>query len=236
MHNIMVTLSHILYCTIIQIPLIPTWKLVFWVLSEECMCYIHTAAPRPFYMDWRACASYFNRLITRPSQYTAPTHQTEVMCSVIIHLQGETNINHSHTRQTSGFLSRSVSLPPSLAALTLITAEMCYVGKKTKKQKTKDVALICKLWPTVDCLLSFSPLLCSLSVSSLGGRWQVSSRQEQQPFTSSNVFTCSKKSNVELEPHFRLFFWSSPRKIVHGRLVSVAMHYRSEVVHGPRGV
>lgn len=36
--------------------------------------------------------------------------------------------------------------------------------------------------------VSFSPLLCSLSVSSLGGRWQLSSRQGQQ--SSAPALTC----------------------------------------------
>lgn len=40
--------------------------------------------------------------------------------------------------------------------------------------------------PLQTCPLSSSlPLLSSLSVSSLGGRWQVSSRQEQQPFDAT---------------------------------------------------
>lgn len=84
-------------------------------------------------------------------------------------LEGEVNRTRSQTRQTSGFLSSGCSEADCGRDV------LCWVQNK--------------LLPTLVCLLSLSPLLRSLSVSSLGGRSQVSSRQEQQPFMSSDVVT-----------------------------------------------
>lgn len=72
--------------------------------------------------------------------------------------------------------------------------------------------------------LSFSPLLCSLSVSSLGGRWQVSSRQEQQPLTSSNVFYIQRtyrRATVELHSGY-FSGLCQKNSLYRRRLVSVA--------------
>lgn len=96
-------------------------------------------------------------------------------------LQGEMNINLSHTRQTSGFsLSGCSETDYSRDVL-------CWEKKNKTNQNISGLDMQTVIYCRLSSL-SFSPLLCSLSVSSLGGRWQVSSRQEQQPLTSSNVF------------------------------------------------
>lgn len=131
-------------------------------------------------------------------------------------LQGETSINHPHTRQTSGFLS--------LAALKPITADMCCVWeKKPKRGFEMQTVTYCRL-----SSLLLSPHLCSLSVSSLGGRWQVSSRQEQQPFTSSNVLTFRKRRTRTIQGYFSGHCWENSS----WKACKCSYALLSQVVHG----
>lgn len=138
------------------------------IWKEHVLC----AYVNSIYIDWQACA-YLNWLhhTFNPICGSYTSDWSHVFCHNPS-LEGEMNINHSQTRQTSGFLSLSLS---GCSEADYSRDMLCWVKSK--------------LVPPVDFLHSFSPLLCSLSVSSLGGRWQVSSRQEQQPFMSSNVVT-----------------------------------------------
>lgn len=124
------------------------------------------------------------------------------------------NMNNSHTRQTSGF--------PSRAAPKLITAEMCCVGK-TKCGFDMQTVTYCRL----SSLLSLPSSVVSLFLPWGGdGRFlQGKSNNLSHHQTSLHVETVGCRI-------IQAIFLVIVRKIVHGRLVGVVMHYRSQVVHG----
>uniref|UniRef100_A0A3B5KY94 Phosphofurin acidic cluster sorting protein 2 n=1 Tax=Xiphophorus couchianus TaxID=32473 RepID=A0A3B5KY94_9TELE len=92
-------------------------------------------------------------------------------------------------------------LPIAEAMLTYKQKRFVFVSPQDFSLISSDCSrnVLDKIPPSLslDPLLSLSlpACLCSLSVSSLGGRWQVSSRQEQQPYASSNHFTFRKRKS-----------------------------------------
>lgn len=140
------------------------------------------------------------------------THQTEVI-SVVIH---PCKVKWTWITHIPG---RHLAFP---SAPELITAEMCRVGK-TKCGFDMQTVTYCRL----SSLLSLPSSVVSLFLPWGGdGRFlQGKSNNLSHHQTSLHVETVGCRI-------IQAIFLVIVRKIVHGRLVGVVMHYRSQVAHG----
>lgn len=172
-------------------------------LKRACVTSSHSLS---IYLDWHACAS------SSPISGSDTSDRSHFCRGPS--LQGEMNMNNSHSRQTSGF--------PSRAALKLITAETCCV-RKTRCGFDMQTVTYCRL----SSLLSLPSSVVSLFL----------------PWGGDGRFLQGKSNNLsrrQMSLHvesvgcriIQAIFLVIVRKIVHGRLVGVVMHYRSQVVHG----